>query len=114
MPEVEATQRGYWGAQIRDTGDRFVIDDEIMSDKKRRPSWVKLVKAKAKADADAEADDAEADKPAKGGRKVKPATAGPVPSTPFDDAPEPVELKGNGVKDALPVEPDWVAPKPID
>ncbi len=33
----------------------------------------------------------------------------------FADAPEPASVpRGNGVSEALPVEPDWVAPKPID
>ena len=50
--DVVATEKGYWGGVIREIGDRFVIDDAIMHDKKRRPSWVKAARGSALADDD--------------------------------------------------------------
>lgn len=50
--EVVAKERGYFGGVLREIGDRFVIDDEIMNDKKRRPSWVRSAKGAAKAEDD--------------------------------------------------------------
>lgn len=52
MAEVVAEQRGYWGGVVREIGDRFVIDDAIMNDKKRRPSWVRSARGAPKADDD--------------------------------------------------------------
>lgn len=120
MTQVIATARGYFGGMLRDAGDVFSIDDEIMSDEKRRPSWVKPAKFGGKGDHDNDgkvggakpADDAE--KPS-GRAKGKAKGETVEKAEPFADAPEPVAVaKGNGVKEALGTEPDWVAPKPID
>lgn len=50
--EVIATEKGYWGGIVREIGDRFVIDDAIMNDKKRRPRWVKAARGTAKVEDD--------------------------------------------------------------
>lgn len=112
MVEVEATQRGYYGGAIRDPGDRFMIDDEIMKDEKRRPSWVKLVAFGGKGDHDGDGKTGgakpAAEKPAKGKK------AAPVEMEVFGDAPEPVRVENEVNKALGSTEPDWVAPKPID
>lgn len=46
--EVVAKERGYFGGVIREQGERFMIDDEIMNDKTRRPSWVRSAHGAAK------------------------------------------------------------------
>lgn len=106
--KVIATERGYFGGAIREMGERFDVPDEIWNDEKRRPSWAQPAKSGGKVEADEKAAP-EAEKPK--GRKVK-----AEPAEPFADAPEPVEVKsrGNGLKEALGVDPDWIAPKPID
>lgn len=120
MTVVRAISTGYFGGIIREPGDPagndvFEVPDELWADKKRRPSWAAAVKFGGKDDHDGDgndsgskpADDLDAAK-AKPGRKA-------AKVEPFADAPEPVVVaKGNGVKEALGVEPDWVAPKPID
>lgn len=47
---VRATRRGYFGNILRDPGAEFVIPDELMEDKKRRPSWVERADEAALAD----------------------------------------------------------------
>lgn len=41
MAKVIATERGYFGKELRDVGARFDVPDEIWNDKKRRPKWAK-------------------------------------------------------------------------
>lgn len=41
---VRVLNRGYWGGTIRDPGEKLEIDDEIMEDEDRRPSWVEPIK----------------------------------------------------------------------
>lgn len=119
MTLVRAINTGYFGGIVRAPGDTFEVPDELWADEKRRPSWAEAVKFGGKGDHDGDGNvggskPADEAKPAKGrGRKAETVEA-PV-AEPFADAPEPVAVsKGNGVKEALGVEPDWVAPKPID
>ncbi|MDK2769913.1 MAG: hypothetical protein KYX69_19620 [Sphingomonas sp.] len=42
MVKVIATQRGYFGGEIRDLGASFDVPDDLWKDKDRRPSWAKL------------------------------------------------------------------------
>lgn len=105
MTEVVARDRGYFGGVVREVGDKFDVPDELWNDEKRRPSWAAPVAFGGKGDHD-------------GDGKIggaKPAEGAPVEPEVFGDAPEPVTVgKGNGVKEALGTEPDWIAPKPID
>jgi len=43
MPKVEALEHGYWGNVLREPGERFFIDNDVWSDKKSRPGWVRKV-----------------------------------------------------------------------
>jgi hypothetical protein len=97
MVKVIATQPGYFGKALRADGERFEIPDEIWEDEKRRPSWVRLAREAAP----------EIAPPETAGGEHPPESA-PVPSAPVPSAQEP---KGNGVKDALGVAPDWVKPE---
>ncbi|MFZ5692451.1 MAG: hypothetical protein ACOY5F_14475 [Pseudomonadota bacterium] len=47
MVKVIATTKGYFGHVVREMGEGFTIPDEIWSDAKRRPSWVRLDPAHA-------------------------------------------------------------------
>lgn len=103
MTLVRAINTGYFGGVVRATGDVFDVPAELWDDPKRRPSW-----AEAVGGGEISATDEPQAKPVKGrGRKADAAE-------PFGDAPEPVVAKSNGIKEALGVDPDWVAPKPID
>lgn len=117
MTLVRATAHGYFGGVVRSPGDTFEVPDELWFDKDRRPSWAEAVKFGGKGDHDGDGTvggSVQADaKPAKGKGKKAETVEAPV-AEPFGDAPEPGVAKGNGVKEALGVEPDWVAPKPID
>lgn len=104
MADVVATQRGYFGGVVREIGDRFAIPDDLMADDKRRPSWIAPAAFGGKGDHDNDGKIGGA-KPAKG-KRVKADEA----VEPFADAPEPIEAKGNGVKETLGIEPDWIAP----
>lgn len=42
MANVVAKERGYFGKEIREPGERFTVPDEIWNDKKLRPKWAKL------------------------------------------------------------------------
>ncbi|SDL07439.1 hypothetical protein SAMN05428953_12656 [Mesorhizobium muleiense] len=113
MANVIAKVRGYFGNVLREPGDRFVIDDEIMDDPKRRPKWVNEASAspapEAVETAEGEATD---DKPKKGkGKgKGKPETVSAPSAKPFEDAPAPIHVK-NEINDALgSTQPDWIAP----
>jgi hypothetical protein len=110
MTLVRAISVGYFGGVIREPGDKFEVDDELWADKKRRPSWAEAVKFGDKGDHDGDGKDGGSlpadETKGKPGRKPK--------AEPFEEAPEPTVAKGNGVKETLGVEPDWVAPKPID
>ena len=111
MTLVRANVHGYFGGVVRSPGDTFDVPDELWSDKDRRPSWAEAVNADG-GDADPVAQAVQV----KGKGRGKKAETVDVPSAePFADAPEPVAVaKGNGVKEALGAEPDWIAPKPID
>lgn len=112
MTLVRAINTGYFGGIVRAPGDTFDVPVELWADKKRRPSWAEVVEFGGKGDHD---DDGNVggSKPTKGKGKKSDTIEAPV-AEPFADAPEPEVVKSNGVKEALGVEPDWVAPKPID
>lgn len=121
MAKVVAISKGYFGGVIREVGDKFEWPDET-----KLGSWVKPAEFGGKGDHDgdgkpggsvASADDDKApadEKPAKGkGKgKGKPETVQAAEAEPFADAPAPAtsEPQGNGVKEELGVEPDWIAP----
>lgn len=128
MANVVAKVRGYFGSVLREPGDRFHIDDEIMDDPKRRPKWVEAASAAASPDvvdnADGESVGGEGEgepktakgkgrakvAPPKAGRKAKPETIQAPEAQPFGDAPAPVRVK-NEINDALgSTQPDWIAP----
>lgn len=113
MVDVIATERGYYGGEIREAGERFSIPDEVMKDEKRRPRWVRLAAFGGKGDHDGDgftggaAKPEDDDKPAKGKGKGRAKAATPDP---FEDAPEPVRV-ANEANDATgATEPDWIAP----
>lgn len=115
MSDVIATQRGFYGNVLREVGDRFEIEDEIMSDPKRRPSWVAPAKFGGKGDHDGDGKPGGSKPETAAEKKAREkAERSAAKAEPFADAPEPIEVRGNGVKEALPVEPDWVAPQPIE
>lgn len=111
MANVVAKVRGYFGNVLREPGDRFVIDDEIMDDPKRRPKWVDAASAVAEVAETAEDDTADdKSKKGKGKGKSKPVTVSAPSAKPFEDAPAPVHVK-NEINDALgSTQPDWIAP----
>lgn len=140
MANVIAKQRGYFGGVLREPGENFPIPDEIMEDKKRRPSWVRLAAFGGKGDHDgdgktggsaasaadkaaatgaAAADvDADKDKSAKGkgkgGKgKAKAETIDAPTAEPFADATEPVHVENEIDKALGTIQPDWIAPDPI-
>lgn len=39
MADVIARSKGYFGGEIREVGDRFVVPDDLWNDDKRRPKW---------------------------------------------------------------------------
>lgn len=47
MAEVIATEKGYFGGEIREEGARFSIPDALWRDKKLRPRWARLDPAHA-------------------------------------------------------------------
>lgn len=137
MVDVIANERGYYGGELRDAGERFSVPDEIMKDKKRRPSWVRLAAFGGKGDHDGDGltGGAVPDQEAKeldgmtvaemreyadengidlGGATKKADVlealkAGKLKAEPFADAPEPVSL-AEAQKQQGGVEPDWIAP----
>lgn len=119
MANVIAKVRGYFGGVIREAGERFGIDDEIMDDPKRRPKWVEAASAAAAPEvvdnADGEGDGGEgepktAKSKGKAGRKAKPETIQAPEAQPFGEAPAPVRAKSE-INDALgTTQPDWIAP----
>lgn len=118
MTLVRAINTGYFGGIVRAPGDTFEVPAELWADEKRRPSWAAAVEFGGKGDHDGDGH-VGGSKPAnepKGRTKGKRGETVEAPTAePFADAPEPVVVpKGNGVKEALGTEPDWVAPKPID
>jgi len=118
MTLVRAISTGYFGGRVREFGDTFDVPDDLWADKKRRPRWAEAVEFGGKGDHDGDgkvggSKPAEEPKGRKG--KGKGETVEAPTAEPFADAPEPTDApKGNGVKEALGTEPDWVAPKPID
>lgn len=138
MAEVEATQLGYYGGELRPAGSRFSIPDKVMADDKLRPSWVVRVGGWPKvADtpdmAAGDHDDglekltvpelralakdrdvtlgAETRTKADIINALRIAEASPdAPAEPFADAPAPVTVT-NEINDAhAATQPDWVAP----
>lgn len=134
MPEVVASEKGYFGGMIREAGERFSIPDDIWNDEQRRPSWVerqgaarsepvepvasagplqidldnlKVPELKAYAE-QAGIDLGAATKKADILAVIRGDAA--RPGQVFDDAPEPVRVE-NSIADALgTIEPDWVQP----
>jgi hypothetical protein len=99
MVKVIATEKGYHGQTIREMGERFEIPDELWNDEKKRPRWVRLAQ-KALAEA------------------LEPDTAGEKPADEPEpkasqDPPKGKEPKGNGVKEALGTNPDWLPPDAV-
>lgn len=118
MAKVIAKQKGYFGGEIREAGSSFVVPDDIMADKTRRPKWVTLAAFGGKGDHDGDGHTGGSvptdggDKPkGRGKGKGKPETVEAPTAEPFGDAPAPVTVQGNGVQEALggPA-PDWIAP----
>lgn len=107
-----ATERGYYGGRIIEPGEPFTFAGD-WSDEAKRPTWAKLAD---EGDAETvEAPSAQPEAPAKGKRGKKAETVEAPTAEAFSDAPAPIEAAaGNGVAEALGVEPDWVAPKPIE
>lgn len=116
MVKVRALEKGYVGGVIREMGDAFEWPEGI-----KIGSWVKPVAFGGKGDHDgdgltggstpaAETADAKPGKPAKPGKGKKPETVKAPEAEPFAEAPAPETVQGNGVKEALGVAPDWVAP----
>ena len=127
MTLVRAINTGYFGGVVREPGAQFEVPDDLWADKKRRPRWAEAVKFGGKGDHDGDGnvggskpadDDGKPAEEPKGRTKGKGKgeTVEAPTAEPFADAPAPGEAKGkgNGVKEALGTEPDWVAPKPID
>lgn len=116
MVNVVATEKGYFGGELRDAGTRFNVPDEIWNDKKRRPKWATASKdpfgGKGDHDGDGEPGGSLPGEKAtaKGKHKGKAETVKAQTVKPFDDAPEPETAKGNGVKEALGTDPDWLPP----
>ncbi len=110
MASVVALVRGYYGGIIRETGDAFSVDDEIMADPKRRPKWVKPASG---GEAQAEEGEVEPAAPVakgKGKGKAKAETVQAPEVQPFADAPAPVRANSE-INDALgTTQPDWLAP----
>lgn len=120
MTLVRAINTGYFGGVVREPGAEFDVPDELWADKERRPSWAEAIKFGGKGDHDGDGNVGGA-KPAEEAKgrakgKGKGETVEAPTAEPFADAPEPGEAKpkGNGVKEALGTDPDWIAPKPID
>lgn len=107
---VTAKERGFYGGMIRDENSPPFLFDGPGD----MPPWMAEVTGEATVEPEA-VDQVDAVTPkGKGGRKAKAAEATqPDPAEPFADAPAPIDApKGNGVKEALGVDPDWVA-KPV-
>lgn len=123
MAKVIAISKGYFGGVIREVGDKFEWPDDM-----KLGSWVTSAAFGGKGDHDGDGkpggskpDDADkkpaqakADGDGKPGknRKGKPETVQAAEAEPFADAPAPstTEPQGNGVAEALGIEPDWVPP----
>lgn len=103
---VTAINKGYFGGEIRDPGAVFELPDAEWDDEDRRPSWVEAVDPKDDGADDDEGEDgpppANSAKAPKAPDKV-PAKRGRKPKA-LD------ETKGNGVKEALGTDPDWLPP----
>ena len=139
MAKVVATQRGYYGRILREEGERFDIPEEVMANKKLRPSWVKPIggaeQAKAETAVQPPADVQPVDLNAMTVKDLRALAkdrgiglgadvttkaeiiaaieAGPADQAqtaePFADAPAPVRVS-NEINDATgATQPDWVA-----
>lgn len=107
MAKVVATQRGYFGGEIREMGDVFNVPDGA------KASWFKPVGGAA-ADL-AEPVAATVATKAKPGPKPRGETVQAPTSAPFMDAPEPVTVRVENAANAATgaTQPDWVAPSDI-
>lgn len=106
MAKVVATERGYFGGEIREAGASFPVPDGTKLGK-----WMKPAGASVEVEAKAETVE-DGGKPAKGkGKgKAKAETVEAPTAQPFADAPEPVRVVSE-VNDALgATQPDWIAP----
>ncbi|MBX5020420.1 hypothetical protein [Rhizobium lentis] len=45
MVKVIANTKGYIGGVVRELGEEFNVDDELWADEKKRPKWVRPVRA---------------------------------------------------------------------
>ena len=61
---VKATEKGFFGGEIREPGEVFNIPEEVWNDEKRRPSWVLPAK---RSPADDDVEDASGDDGESGG-----------------------------------------------
>lgn len=114
MTEVIATQKGFFG-QLREVGDKFDIPDELWADEKRRPRWCAPAAFGGKGDHDGDGKPGGA-KPETAAKKKarEKAERAAAKAGPFADAPEPVRATNEIAEATGAIEPDWVAPKPID
>lgn len=133
---VLATERGYWGGEIRDPNTpsgTFSIPDVIWNDPKRRPSWVEAADGKDENVEPVKASDfpsmtvpelrARADELGidltgltKKADIIATIEAGPgapkEEAAPFGDAPAPQHVKAENeiAKATGGIAPDWIAP----
>ncbi|MDX0262432.1 hypothetical protein GOC60_14710 [Sinorhizobium meliloti] len=111
MAKVRALMKGYVGGVLREHGEVFEWPEG-----NKVGSWVEPVAFGGKGDHDgdgltggsAPSDDGE--KPKRGRGRAKAETVEAPEGEAFADAPAPETVKGNGVKEALGVAPDWIAP----
>ncbi|MDW9880489.1 hypothetical protein GOA90_25210 [Sinorhizobium meliloti] len=114
MAKVRALTRGYFGGIVREPGDVFSVPDDLWDDEKRRPKWCAPAAFGGKGDHDGDGKPGgsvpAAEAPKRGRGRSKAETVETPETDAFADAPAPETVKGNGVKEALGVAPDWIAP----
>lgn len=106
MANVVATQRGFYGRQLREAGDRFEVRDGETA------SWWKPVEAPLFGDTgDHESDGASAvTGTSKRGRKPRMETVEAPSADPFGDAPAPVYVENSFNAATGATQPDWMNP----
>lgn len=100
---VRASVTGYVGGEIRPSGAVFLWPAGVPVG-----SWVVMASGEDMAEADVE-QPVEPVKP-KGKKKGKAETVEQPDIEPFGEAPAPTTVQGNGIKEALGIEPDWLPP----
>ena len=112
MAKVVATQRGFYGRQLREAGDIFDVPDGA------KASWWKPVDAPlfgGKGDHDGDGQpggslpgDASTARRGRGRPRAETVTA--PTAEPFGDAPEPVRVENEINAATGATQPDWIAP----